>query len=589
MTKIIQRVTRLISSIFFISIFMLTACGPGEKVEDDTPPEKEPAYFTGIVVDYQNNPIEGVSVVGNAVSSTTGANGKFELKIPTTEKYIINFSKEGYAFVSKVFMGSRVNVTYRMKRSTVVKADPTQEIVVKDTVTECEAIVAIQEAEMERLKAITPVMNHLGKVVDFGIPDELFEKYNKYQKRETCNTGATVRIPANALAIPGNTGSFFQDKKEVTVSVSTIDIFSQDGMPGDWSVRSQEQPRFMVSFGALTIDVTYEGKPVDLIKGQTAEVMIPIDPLAFGTSENIPPSIPFLSYNRESGLWNQDGEARFDKERMAYIGETSHFSEFNMDIFKSTPSCQRFCLDPDLELAANLPDELEVIMVDQDNGTVVTRKKSYSSGGSCLTADYPGQFSGCGSDLNLLYNLSNNEPMLLKMNKAGSTVSMVVVQTGDPAINLNPNNSVNCPYGDCCQGDATCVDACTSGGAPILKGIGTSNGTMTATTDIAGCKVVLKWYDPFAETDGAPFVSSNFVIETTSGDPLDPGTTWDAESTTVTEIRPGLYTAELTISESSGADLDCFALYFVRASYVNNPGPYTQHSCIDLSAGCSGC
>lgn len=564
-----MRFLRLISVHFAFVLFgIFLACKP--EINNEKPAD---ILFSGFVVDFTDNPIIANLTI-NGENIKVNKSGEFKVVVKPADRYILNIEARGYAPISKIYFMSAPAIKYKLKKTTTIVVNPAANILVTDNSSECETIPALTEDELLRLKETTPVLDHTGKVTGFGIPDDLFQQMKAYQDRTICNTGASVSIPANALQVP-------QGTEKVEVSISTIDIFSRDGMPGDWSVAGEER-RFMQSFGAASITVELEGRPVQLKKGEFAEIIIPVDPLVFGSVKEIPKSIPFLYYNKKTGLWEEEGIAKFDPEKMAFIGKTSHFSEFNMDIFKTDPSCVRFCLDPTLEDPANIPDQMEIIIVDQDNGMLVTRTKAYTSPGTCLTGDYSGQFSGCGSALNLLYNLSNNEPLLLKMTKGGSLVSMAVIQTGDPASNLNSNNSVDCPYDDCYTIDNSYVDPCTGSGAVIMKPIASNTPALSSATDLSACTTSLTWHDPVAA--GEPFDAGNFLIESS----MD-GTNWNTITAVISEIRAGLYTTDLSFNDTAGTgDLDCFNFYLIRVTYLNNPTP-SNSTCIDLLTGCGSC
>lgn len=77
----------------------LTSC----KDDDDPSPEivtDETAYFIAGVVKHGNQSLEGVKVSTTGHEATTGADGKFELKVSEKGKYPVTFSKSGYVTVT---------------------------------------------------------------------------------------------------------------------------------------------------------------------------------------------------------------------------------------------------------------------------------------------------------------------------------------------------------------------------------------------------------------------------------------------------------------------------------------------------------
>jgi hypothetical protein len=99
----------------------------------------------------------------------------------------------------------------------------------------------------------------------------------------------------------------------------------------------------MKSFGAMNIEIKQNGKPVKLKKGVKARITIPVDTISILTKETIGRTIPFLTYNTTTGIWEQEGTAILNATKTAYEGWTTHFSSFNMDQNFSNPSCYKIC------------------------------------------------------------------------------------------------------------------------------------------------------------------------------------------------------------------------------------------------------
>ncbi len=548
--------------LFLIWWFFLRSPEPGE--------EPSGPVFSGVVLDYYDKPIEEASIFINGAGFTTDENGGFSAEMDSAQRYVLNISKEGYGLISEIYYSGAPDQTYRLKRATVVTADPGAAITVTDTLKECEQRNLLEEEALESMKKTAPVLDHRGRVIDIGIPDELFESFKKYELRDNCNTGASVSIPANALSIPSGTSG------NVSVSVSTIDVFSRNGMPGDWTV-NRDRNTYMISFGAATVDVFYDGKPVELKKGMKATVSIPVDPLVVETSKYIPDTIPFLFYNRKSGLWEEEGYALLDRESLVYRAETSHFSEFNMDIYKVDPACIRFCPSPTLESnIVDNSDRVEVIMNDLDVNTLVTRSQTYLPG-SCTTTE-----SGCGNQMHMIYNLSPNTPMVLKIVSSASVVkSLAVLVTGDGYGAADP---FSCPYDACCGGGNACEDPCTGSSLPILDAWPSNSAVLTAVKDDVNCRVTFYWYDPTAADipgDQSGGFSYNRQKNSEAWE-----TDWSGPSN-VTQLEPGFFSGEISICDGA-SDIECFANWKFKVKF-NLGGVESNVTCVNLLAGCPTC
>ena len=557
--------------VLFIALIALGSC------EQDEKPPKGGIVFSGTILDYRNNPIVNAELNINGASFKVNEEGKFEAGLDSADRFVVNMSKVGYGFISKIFFSSVKDKTYRLRKATMVSANPGNVIIVTDDQSDCEPRNMLTEDTLNYIRKSVPVLDHRGKVINVGMPDDLFEVFKQYELRDRCNTGATVRIPANALALPsGATG-------DVTVSISTIDIFSLDGMPGDWSVGGQREATFMVSMGAATVDVFYEGQPVDLKKGMKAEIIIPVDPTILETARQIPDSISFLVYNRKTGQWEQEGIGIYEPENMAYRSETSHFSEFNMDIYKVDPACIRFCIEPSLEgLLLSGSDKVEVIMNDADINMVVQSNRIYNSGGTSASG-----IIGCGMDLHLVYNLSPNTPMVLIItdNAGGNIKSLAVLVTGDPidGTDLNSNNTVDPPYDACCTpGPGVCEDPCEVGTVPIMDSWSANEPVLFGVKDDGTCTFTLHWFDP--NVVGQLNQGVLYTITATEGT-----NSMNLSGITVSEIEPGsgFYSAVISICAGS-SDLACNKNWTITVKHQFNP--VSNATCIPLLfVGCSTC
>lgn len=81
-------------------------------------------------------------------------------------------------------------------------------------------------------------------------------------------------------------------------------------------------PKFFESFSMIYVELKdLEGRSLQLAKGHTAEISLPIAPNQVATA---PSSLSLMSYDEEKGYWKEEGEAV--KKDNSYVGNVSHFS-----------------------------------------------------------------------------------------------------------------------------------------------------------------------------------------------------------------------------------------------------------------------
>lgn len=81
-------------------------------------------------------------------------------------------------------------------------------------------------------------------------------------------------------------------------------------------------PKFFESFSMVYVELKdINGQPLQISKGHTAEITIPIDQYQVSTA---PSTLSLMSYDAEKGYWKEEGEAI--KNGNSYVGKVSHFS-----------------------------------------------------------------------------------------------------------------------------------------------------------------------------------------------------------------------------------------------------------------------
>jgi hypothetical protein len=143
----------------------------------------------------------------------------------------------------------------------------------------------------------------------------------------TLASGGKVVLPANAITDAGGnayTGS-------VNVAMTWIDPTASnlpDIMVGDLrGVTTDGQERGLATYGMLGVELTGGGgQPLKIATGKTAELSFPIPASLTG---NAPATIDLWHFDEVKGRWIQEGTAA--KSGNYYIAQVSHFSFWNCD------------------------------------------------------------------------------------------------------------------------------------------------------------------------------------------------------------------------------------------------------------------
>jgi hypothetical protein len=193
----------------------------------------------------------------------------------------------------------------------------------------------------------------------------------------------------------------------------------------------------MESFGAGSVEIRSGNQRFNLKAGMEATMRIPVDITQIVGGATPPPTIPFLYYNEQTGVWEQDGVATLTGSgaTAAYVKKIKHFSTMNADILKSGQSCVAVEVDPGAGFT--LPFNVEVTMPPSvvNPNVIQVRTLSVDSAKS-----------------NVIYNLPNNTNIVLTPIVSGTQpdgspgnvpAGVFVVNTGGPQIsatNLPPAN-----------------------------------------------------------------------------------------------------------------------------------------------------
>ena len=294
--------------------------------------------FSGQAIDeFTKAAVAGAAVEVNGKATTTNAQGWFSLKVPpaAAERYVLNVRHPAYALLSRVFDRSAEGNTYELIGAQTSLHDPTATIDVVDT----GGTGPCGSPGGERQRVPTT-------------PAELFDRQSDEQPRprpyESCrHRGVHLVVPAGAL----ETVDGADPTPPVRVSRATYNP-ERRAIPGDYrAVDSTIGPAELLSFGALYAEFhDADGHLLRLREGETAEVRIPVSAMQLSIAA---PSIALWTYDESAGFWHDEGTADLVEtdEGWMYVGETSHFSEINMDVAGNDPAqatCVRVEVDSSL-------------------------------------------------------------------------------------------------------------------------------------------------------------------------------------------------------------------------------------------------
>ena len=286
--------------------------------------------------------------------------GVLKGELPEGYKYVVNIRAKGYGLVSKVFYGKPPVRNYELIKGTQTQVNPAVGGTVTDTQNNCPGSLSYRANWAANPLAGVPLqVNSEGKVAGFGMPIDIKEAYYYHAKEARCSNGIRVTLQPNSLTTTN----------PVTVSMTEVNLFSPDGMPGDNSADFGNGPAFMESFGAFSLDIYDNERDYNLTGKEGSEAIIELPASMFGDNDKERlTSIPLLSYDEKSGVWKAEGVAQLNKETNTYVGRVSHFSAINFDIEKNAPACLRF---NDVDDSFNPPYDVEVTVV-PTGGTLPT-------------------------------------------------------------------------------------------------------------------------------------------------------------------------------------------------------------------------
>jgi hypothetical protein len=375
-------------------------------------PSESEATFSGALIDVAGQPVAGAEVRVGETTTVTGEEGRFLIKgdWASTDRWVLDLRKPGFAPVSKVFDqgGDDLNIT--LVETTTQTVDPTAAIVVRDVRTSCVGSAAASvDWGAHALARFPQAIDAGGTQLSGRLPAEAQRALQHANRSPLCSSGFQVSIPANALVAAS--GQLVREP--VQVEVSTVDLYSPDGMPGDYSVASGDGPAYMESFGAGTVAVRQGAQGLQLSGKARARLEIPVDQTQIDAGAEVPETIPMLRYDPKSGQWVGIGEFKLDSGRMVYVAEVAHLSEFNADVVKTNPACLRFN-------ASGITGSFQL----------VTTAPTSSGGFRQVTHTVAPNAAQADPNLHAIHNLPPNQWVVLRAIRSGTPLGTWVVETG---------------------------------------------------------------------------------------------------------------------------------------------------------------
>ncbi len=259
----------------------LVGCGGGGGTTSS--PSVGTHVVEGKISDYTTTQgIEGVTVSSNGQSVLTTADGSYELTGLPDGKVVLNFNANGYATTSEI---ANISVDEGSRASLDINMLPV---------------------------AFTGTFN----------PNQDFTA-------QVPSSSGSVVISAGSLKLANGSTPSGDITAEVTPINPVLDI---NLMPGDMVVSSGDP---IASYGAMTVEFKdASGEELNLASGETSTIRIPVTNRGGMTP---PSTIPLYYFDKEEGVWREEGTATLSVDGTYYEGSVSHFSTWNADfLYDST-------------------------------------------------------------------------------------------------------------------------------------------------------------------------------------------------------------------------------------------------------------
>lgn len=233
----------------------------------------------GIVMDRNNQPIEGAAVTFGSSNTMTDENGAFKMDnvITMENAAYVRVFKEGY------FDGSRKFFAFNNQRSNI----------------------SIHLLE----KTIQGTVDASGGNV-------------------TLPEGVKLDFPANA--VKDSDGNLYNGT--VQVAAQYLDPAANNIMqimPGNLrGVTTENVEEGLTTYGMVAVELlTPSGDPLNVADGKTVQITMPV---TSAQMSDAPTEIPLWYFDEDAGTWKEEGKATLQGNE--YVGEVSHFTFWNCDV-----------------------------------------------------------------------------------------------------------------------------------------------------------------------------------------------------------------------------------------------------------------
>lgn len=268
-----------------LALLAMAACGGRDDAKSDDAPRG--TMVAGTVTDANGLPLAGVELRSTQHSTTSDADGHFELDVEAGDAVIVQLHKPGY-----------VNGLER--------------VTVREDVPTALRVVLFAEAPAVPLDA------ELGGEV-LGA------------------RGARILAPAGAFVT--RDGMSVTGMVEVHLTPFDPAIAAEyDAYPGDGLARTADgEPVQLETFGMLDVTVRQNGHDLTIAEGMGVEVEIPV---ATSAPASLPEMARLSSFDEQTGVWVEEGTLALDEGAGVYHGMITHLSPWDADLPLS-PTCVR--------------------------------------------------------------------------------------------------------------------------------------------------------------------------------------------------------------------------------------------------------
>ena len=290
-------------------------------------------FFEGNLFDRQSQtPIANAQVSLNNVAVVSNAAGHFQINVPDAPRFVLNISKPGFAFASRVFYGIATGIQ--------VSLDPTRTATVNGATGgpvnmpgDCDCACDKRRDKDDDDKRYDK--DDRRHYVDHRDKDDRDED----DRHKHCKHPSQLALQFPAHALLDAHGNPFNGT--ATVEMFQYDTSLRDPIPGDQGAISQGKTVRLTTFGAFYLQPRdAAGKPLQMAPNKKVHVSMPIESTVLAKA---PATIPFFRYEEGTGLWSEHGTLA--RQGNNYVGDVDHFSIFNADTLFPGSACVKVIID----------------------------------------------------------------------------------------------------------------------------------------------------------------------------------------------------------------------------------------------------